>query len=468
VHLVVTTVVPHCVGPWTRLRTALEVITPRSHIRDAFAVRERAASGSGLSLLIPSWHAVLSDRGEFDIDIQNLRCRHWLSPNDYRLGTPITPAIRSARAVDFVGTGSLALRPARLLAPCMYQTGASSLSRLPTDRSPPVAGYNYNSDWTPCMGFVKNAAFQQAIGRRIFSFISFFGIFVLEDRDHLAVIALAPQPAEKAAFEQFGVETIGLGAPVLARYRYARCVNDMRLDVARPEPAGQPETVTAGLESDRDAFDSLSCLVRLFSPAIEQLQQGVLVDLKLLRRLALDTRHNPRNEPARRAHLDHSDQRAIRFEGREDRLRSFNFCVGAPSVHISADECHILTFLTAAARRKASLLAGLSPAGMSASLAARSFSTGARLLGRDPGFVASPRRAGHQRAADPEAAAEKMQSPKWRRYRRAWHQTLGALTDETAEEIRELVTLWPTSTAAQIAYRLQPPVHGKVQCQLSK
>jgi F-type H+-transporting ATPase subunit epsilon len=34
------------------------------------------------------------------------------------------------------------------------------------------------------------------------------------------------------------------------------------------------------------------------------------------------------------------------------------------------------------------------------------------------------------RAADPEAAAEKMQSPKWRRYRRAWHQTLGALTDE--------------------------------------
>jgi hypothetical protein len=30
----------------------------------------RPASGSGLSLLIPSWHAVLSDPGEFDIDIQ--------------------------------------------------------------------------------------------------------------------------------------------------------------------------------------------------------------------------------------------------------------------------------------------------------------------------------------------------------------------------------------------------------------
>jgi len=60
------------------------------------------------------------------------------------------------------------------------------------------------------------------------------GVLDCRDRDHLAVITLAPQPAEKAAFEQFGVETIGLGATVLARYRYARGVNDMRLDVARP------------------------------------------------------------------------------------------------------------------------------------------------------------------------------------------------------------------------------------------
>src|SRR6266481_7708859 len=87
-----------------------------------------------------------------------------------------------------------------------------------------------------------------------------FGIFVLDcrDRDHPAVITLAPQPTEKGAFEQLGVETIGLGAPVLARYGYARCVDDVGLDVARPEPTRQPEAVTAGLEGDRDAFDSLS------------------------------------------------------------------------------------------------------------------------------------------------------------------------------------------------------------------
>ena len=38
------------------------------------------------------------------------------------------------------------------------------------------------------------------------------GIFVLgcRDRHHFAVITLAPQPAEKSAFEQLGVETVGL------------------------------------------------------------------------------------------------------------------------------------------------------------------------------------------------------------------------------------------------------------------
>src|SRR5882724_2353643 len=52
--------------------------------------------------------------------------------------------------------------------------------------------------------------------------------------------------------------TIGLGAPVLARYCYARCVDDVGLNVARPEPTRQPEAVTAGLEGDRDAFDAVS------------------------------------------------------------------------------------------------------------------------------------------------------------------------------------------------------------------
>src|SRR4029077_18137222 len=144
-------------------------------------------------------------------------------------------------------------------------------------------------------------------------------IFVLNcrDCDHLAVIMLAAQPAKKGAFEQLGVEPVGLGAPVLARYGYARCMNDMDLDVASHEPAREPEAVTAGLEGDGDPFDHVSSLLGFLSPSMQQLQQCPLVDRDLLQRLALDTGHNAGNEPARQAHLDDGDQRAVRFEGGE-------------------------------------------------------------------------------------------------------------------------------------------------------
>src|SRR5678815_29515 len=89
------------------------------------------------------------------------------------------------------------------------------------------------------------------------------GILVLHrrDLDHLAVITLAAQPAEKGAFEQLGVETVSLGAPMLARHRHTRCVNDVGLDAARLEPARQPEAVTASLEGDCNALDPASCFL---------------------------------------------------------------------------------------------------------------------------------------------------------------------------------------------------------------
>ena len=84
----------------------------------------------------------LRHRGVRHRYIPELRCRHWPSPNDHRLGTPVTPAIRSTRAVDFVGfPGSLPLRPARLLAPLYgsdwnIQPSGTFTSRLSTGRSP--------------------------------------------------------------------------------------------------------------------------------------------------------------------------------------------------------------------------------------------------------------------------------------------------------------------------------------------
>jgi hypothetical protein len=47
---------------------------------------------------------------------------------------------------------------------------------------------------------------------------------------------------------------------------------------ASPEPARQPEAVTAGLEGDCNPFDPMSCFLRLLPPAIEQFQQRALID----------------------------------------------------------------------------------------------------------------------------------------------------------------------------------------------
>ena len=91
----------------------------------------RPASGSGLSLLIPSWHAVLSDPGEFDIDIQKFDANIGLRRMTTGSGPRDTPAIRFARAVDFVA--SLVRFRYSLpgcLPPCTDQTGTPSLRGL--------------------------------------------------------------------------------------------------------------------------------------------------------------------------------------------------------------------------------------------------------------------------------------------------------------------------------------------------
>jgi hypothetical protein len=120
--------------------------TARRLVRDAFAVRERL----GDPRVVPSFHCTfLPDMppsptpGSPTSTRPELRCRHWPSPNDHRLGTPITPAIRSTRAVDFVAS------PVRFryslpgcLPPCTDQTGilpqppGTFTSRLSTERFP--------------------------------------------------------------------------------------------------------------------------------------------------------------------------------------------------------------------------------------------------------------------------------------------------------------------------------------------
>jgi hypothetical protein len=107
--------------------------TARRLIRDAFAVRERR----GDPRVVPGFHCSFlpgmpsSPTPGSSTSISRNSMPNWPSPNDHRLGTPDTPAIRSARAVDFVASsGSLPLQPARLFAPRTDQTGTPSLRGL--------------------------------------------------------------------------------------------------------------------------------------------------------------------------------------------------------------------------------------------------------------------------------------------------------------------------------------------------
>ena len=76
-----------------------------------------------------------------------------------------------------------------------------------------------------------------------------------------------------------------------------------------PEPARQPEAIATGLKGDSDAADLAASLTRLRAPAVEELEEGVLVGSEFLERMTRNPRDYPRHQPARLAHLDHCDNR---------------------------------------------------------------------------------------------------------------------------------------------------------------
>src|SRR3954464_11517795 len=137
------------------------------------------------------------------------------------------------------------------------------------------------------------------------------------DRNHVAVIGFAAQPAEEDAFEQSRVEAIRLGPAMLAGDGHAGRVNDIGFDAPGPEPARQPEAIAARLEGDGDAGDRAAVLGRLCTPAHQQTAQFHLAWFELLERMALDAGDNAGDQPARLAHLDDSDDGAILLQGRE-------------------------------------------------------------------------------------------------------------------------------------------------------
>ncbi len=104
----------------------------------------RPTSGSGLSLTIPAWHAVLYDPGEFEHRYAPvLRCRHGLRRDLSGSALPKFPqsASRGARLSGLPGL--LTLRPVRLLAPLCRIEPVSRPQRAFTSRLP--------ADWSPAL-----------------------------------------------------------------------------------------------------------------------------------------------------------------------------------------------------------------------------------------------------------------------------------------------------------------------------
>src|SRR5436309_10220016 len=92
-------------------------------------------------------------------------------------------------------------------------------------------------------------------------------------------------------------------------------MDHMRLHLARPQPARQPEAVTTGFEGQCNPRDLAAGLDRLVAPAMQQAKQPFWTRLQLLARLALNAGKHTGNQPTRLAHLDDGNDRAILVQG---------------------------------------------------------------------------------------------------------------------------------------------------------
>src|ERR1700741_4302107 len=125
------------------------------------------------------------------------------------------------------------------------------------------------------------------------------------------------QPPPEPPIQQLGVEPVGLGPAMFARYGDTRGMDHMRLHPTRPQPARQPEAIAAGFEGQRNPRDLAAGLDRLVAPAMQQAKQPFCTRLQLLARLALNAGKHTANQPTRLAHLDDGNDRAILVQGNE-------------------------------------------------------------------------------------------------------------------------------------------------------
>src|SRR6202521_2618247 len=99
-------------------------------------------------------------------------------------------------------------------------------------------------------------------------------------------------------------------------------MDHVRLQPLRSQTTRQPEAVAAGFEgkrNPRDLFTGPDCLI---APPMRQPKQPFGTRLQLLERLTLNAGKHPGNQPARLAHLDDGNDRAILVQGDEGPAQS--------------------------------------------------------------------------------------------------------------------------------------------------
>jgi hypothetical protein len=150
--------------------------TARRLIRDAFAVRERL----GDPRVVPSFRCTFlpgmpssPTPGSSTSICSRASTSTWPSPFDQRLGTPKIPAIRFTRATHYVASlvrfcyGLPDGSP-----PCADRTGNAPalgdfyFQAFDGSVTLPVAGYNYNSDWTPLLAGFSPAGMAASFAAR--------------------------------------------------------------------------------------------------------------------------------------------------------------------------------------------------------------------------------------------------------------------------------------------------------------
>src|SRR6266478_2184899 len=155
---------------------------------------------------------------------------------------------------------------------------------------------------------------------------------------HAAMAPFPTQPPQEPPLQHLGVEPVGFCPAMFPRYCDTRGMDHVRLDPTRTQPTCQPNAIATSFEgkrNPRDLFTGPDCLI---APAMQQAKQPFGTRLQLLARLTLNAGKHPGNQPARLAHLDDGNDRAILVQGDEGSAQVVGLGhQGTPSVRYSDD-----------------------------------------------------------------------------------------------------------------------------------